>query len=106
MEIVIEKEKLDAMYSSICEKTEKLSNLIDRYIPNDELKNYMNGLLHDIYFYVNEAYNQELVELKLQLGRLQRILQSGNDNGVDVKDNLYCEYVRIKQKISEIENPF
>lgn len=44
-----------------------LTNFIDKYIPNDELKGYMHGILNDIEFHVKEAYNLELIELKLQL---------------------------------------
>lgn len=93
------------MYSSICEKTEKLSDLIDGYIPYDELKGYMHEILNDIEFRVKEAYNPELVDLKLQLKYLQFKLQSSKNNG-DVEKDLYLEYMRIKKKIFDIENPF
>jgi hypothetical protein len=106
MKVVIEKKILDDMYSSIFEKTEKLSDLIDGYIPYDELKGYMHGILNDIQFYVKEAYNPELLDLKLQLKYLQQKLESSKDKGVFVDDELHREYVQIKQKISKIENPF
>lgn len=100
MKVAIEKKKLDDMYSNICEKTERLSDLIDGYIHNDELESYMYMLLNDIKFSVKEVYNPELVELKSQLGHLRHKLQLNEDT------SLFCEYERIKQKISEIENPF
>jgi hypothetical protein len=104
MKVVIEKKRLDAMYQVICEKTDKLSDLIEGYIPYDELKDYMCGLLNEIRSGMKETYNQELVELKLQLGYLQQKLQSNQD--VNAEEDLYREYVQIEQRISEIENPF
>lgn len=104
MKVAIEKEKLDAMYHVIDEKAEKLSDLIEGYIPYDELKGHMCGLLNEIRFCIKETYNQELVELKLELEHLRQKLQSNKD--VNAEDDLYREYVRINQRVSEIENPF
>lgn len=104
MKVAIEKEKLDAMYHVICEKADKLSDLIEGYIPYDELKDHMCGLLNEIRFCIKETYNQELVELKLQLEHLRQKMQSNTD--VNAEDDQYREYVQIKQRISEIENPF
>lgn len=104
MKVAIEKEKLDAMYQVICEKADKLSYLIEGYIPHDELKDHMCGLLNEIRSGMKETYNQELVELKLQLEHLQQKLRSNQD--VNAEEDLYRECVQIKQRISEIENPF
>jgi hypothetical protein len=106
MKFVIEKEKLDVMCCNIYKITEKLTDLIDGYIPHEELKSYMYGLLNEIQFHVKEVYNQELVELKLQLEGLRQKVQLNKDNGNSIGDTLVFEHECIKQKIFEIENPF
>lgn len=106
MKVIIEKKKLDEMYTGISENIEKLSDLIGAYISNDELESYMCGILNEIQFYVKEAYNPELVELKLQLKHLQSKSQTSEDNGIGLIEDLYHKYEVIKQKIFEIENPF
>lgn len=106
MIVAIEKKKLDNMHTDINENIEKLSQLISEYICNDELESYMYSLLNEIQFYIKEAFNPELIELKLQLEHLRQKMQLSKDNGGSVEDALLCEYERIKQKIAEIENPF
>lgn len=53
-----------------------------------------------------EVVHYKLVELKLQLEHLRKKLQSSKSTDMCAEDDFYREYVRIKQKIAEIENPF
>jgi len=106
MIVGIEKKKFDDMHTGINENIEKLSQLISEYICNDELESYMYGLLNEIQFYIKEAFNPKLIELKLQLEDIRQKMQLSKDNGGSVEDALFCEYERIKQKIFQIENPF
>jgi hypothetical protein len=107
MIVAIEKKKLDDMYTGISENIEKLSQLISGYICNDELESYMYRLLNEIQFYIKEAFNPELIELKLQLEYLRQKMQLSKNNGGSIEeDALFCKYELIKQKIFEIENPF
>lgn len=106
MKVIIATKKLDEMHTGINENVEKLSQLISEYICNDELGTYMCGLLNEIQFYIKEAFNPGLIELKLQLEHLQQKLQLSKDIGSSVEDTLFCDHERIKQKIFEIENPF
>lgn len=106
MIISIEKKKLDDMHTGINENIEKLSQLISEYICSDELESYMYRLLNEIQFYIKEAFNPELIELKLQLEHLRLKMQLSKDNGGSVEDALFCDHERIKQKIFDIENPF
>jgi len=106
MDILVNKESLDDLVSCVNRNINFSSLLIDTYIHNDELAAALEEKLREIQYYLNRAYNPELVALK-HLSNIfyQEWLSLKNENP-NAASTVFIEYIRLKCKIEELEIPF
>lgn len=109
MNIMVNKEYLDDLHQCISDNMDFLSTAVNMYIQESELpglKEVLSSKLSDITYYLNKVYNPELVELKQQARIYYQTWLNLKDIDKSTAQSAYFEYLDIKIKITQIENPF
>lgn len=109
MNIMVNKEYLEDLYRCICDNLDFFSTAVNMYISEDELPGLKDALLSkmsDITYYLDKVYNLELVELKQQARTYYQTWLHLKDIDKNTAQSSYFEYLEVKKKIAEIENPF
>jgi hypothetical protein len=109
MKIKVNKEYLEDLYRCICDNMDFFSTAVDMYISEAELPGLKEVLLSkvsDISYYLNRVYNPELMELKQQARTYYQTWLHLKDIDKNTAQSSYFEYLNVKRKIAEIENPF
>lgn len=96
----------DELYKCTKENIEFISNLINIYVRKSEVVSVLNRKLNDIMYYLNEVYNLELIELKLEAEVHYQKWLKIKDADINAAKIAYLQYMKVKTKINEIEIPF
>lgn len=109
MNIMVNKEYLEDLYRYTSKNLDFFSAAVNMYISDKELPGLKESLLSRIdaiTYYLNKVYNLELVQLKQQARTYYQtwLRLKGIDN--NTAQSSYFEYLDVKRKIAEIENPF
>jgi len=104
--IMVNKEYMDDLVANTQENVSFITTAVNFHIHEDELVSVIEGKLNEILFYINRAYNPELVELKRQ-SRIyyQKWLNLKNTDENTAKA-VYLEYMKLKCRIEAMEIPF
>lgn len=106
MNILLKKESMDALHKCTTENISLISTAIHMHIHNDELIRFFQEKLDPILFYLEMAYNPELIELKRQARLYYQKWFSLKDSEPRTASMVYIEYLQLKCKINAIEIPF
>lgn len=106
MNILVNKEHLDNLHECIERNIDFTSAAINMYVHNDELAAVLEEKFREIRYYLNQAYNPELVELKRQSRIYYQKWLSLKDTDKNTANAVYLEYLTLKCKIDSIEIPF
>jgi len=106
LNIIVNKEYLDDLVSNAHENISFISTAITMYIHEDELAGVLEEKLKEIMYYINRAYNPELVELKRQARMYYQKWLHLKDTDKNTAEAVYLEYMKLKCKIELMEIPF
>lgn len=106
MNIMLNKEYLDDLTNYARENIEFISTAVTMHISDDELGAVIEGKLQEILYYINRAYNRELVELKQQSRIYYQKWLSLKKSDKDTANAVYLEYMKLKCRIELMEIPF
>lgn len=106
MKILVNKESLDELHACIERNMDFASTAINMYVHNDELAAVLEEKFGEIQYYLNRAYNPELVELKQQARLYYQKWLSLKGREPDTAKAVYVEYLKFKCRIDAIEIPF
>lgn len=106
MDIVLDKEYIDDLYRCTKENIEIISAAINIHIRKVELAVVLDQKLGEIMYYLNRAYNLELMELKIQSQNYYRKWLAVKDINKNTANTIYTEYLMLECKIKDIEIPF
>ena len=106
MNILVNKEHLDDLNECIERNIDFTSTAINMYVHNEELTAVLEEKFREIQYYLNQAYNPELVELKRQSRIYYQKWLSLKDTDKNTANAVYLEYLTMKCKIDAIEIPF
>lgn len=106
MKIQIEKERMENLYNCLEKNIGFISTAV-KYCTND--KNIIDSFekrLSEIQYYLNQAYNPELLKLKQQAKLFYQKWLSLKKTDPVTAAAVYLEYLDTKHKIEDIEDPF
>lgn len=106
MNILVNKEYLDDLHSCIERNIDFTSTAISMYVHNGELAGVLEEKFREIQYYLNRAYNPELVELKRQCRIYYQKWLSLKDRDSKTANAVYLEYMAMKCRIDAMEIPF
>ena len=106
MNILVNKEHLDNLHECIERNIDFTSTAINMYVHNDKLATVLEEKFREILYYLNQAYNPELVELKRQSRTYYQKWLGLKDTDKNTANAVYLEYLALKCKIDDIEIPF
>ena len=106
MNILVNKEYLDDLHRCIERNIDFTSTAITVDMHNDELTAKLEEKFMEIKYYLNRAYNPELVELKRQARLYYQKWLGLKDTDKSTANAVYLEYMALKCKIDAIEIPF
>lgn len=106
MNILMNKEHLDNLHECIERNIDFTSTAINMYVHNDKLAAVLEEKFREILYYLNQAYNPELAELKRQSRIYYQKWLSLKDTDKNTANAVYLEYLALKCKIDDIEIPF
>ncbi len=106
MRIMLNKEDMDDLHGCIEKNIEFTTSIIHHYVHNDELAAVIEEKFGEILYYLNKAYNPELVELKRQSRIYYQKWLALKDKDKSTSNAVYLEYMKLKCKIIEMEIPF
>ena len=82
------------------------STAINMHVHNDELATVLEEKFREIQYYLNRAYNPELVELKQQARVYYQKWLRLKGREPETAKAVYIEYLKLKCRIDAIEIPF
>lgn len=100
------KEHLDNLHETIQKNIDFASTAINMYVHTEEIADVLEEKFREILYYLNQAYNPELVELKRQSRIYYQKWLSLKDTDKNTANAVYLEYLTLKCKIDAIEIPF
>lgn len=106
MNIIVNKESMEDLVKYAGENIDFLSTVIAMHISDDELAGVLEGKLHGILYYICQAYNPELMELKHQSTIYYQKWLSFKDTDKNVANRAFLEYLNLKRRIEITEMPF
>ena len=106
MNILVNKEHLDNLHECIEKNIDFASTAINMRLHNDKVAAVLEEKFREILYYLNQAYNPELIELKRQSRIYYQKWLSLKDTNAGTANAVYIEYLLLKHKIDEIEMPF
>lgn len=106
MNIMINKEHLDNLHECIEKNIDFASTAITMHLRNAKVAAVLEEKFREILYYLNQAYNPELVALKRQARLYYQKWLSLKDSDKSTANAVYIEYLALKCKIDEIEIPF
>jgi len=106
MNILVNKESMDDLARCAEQNIGFLSTAIAGHISDDELSAVMEGKLQEILYYLKQAYNPELVELKRQARIYYQRWLALKNKEKSTANAVYLEYLQLKCKIDQMEIPF
>ena len=106
MNILVNKEHLDNLHGCIERNIDFTSTAINMHVHNEELAAVLEEKFREIQYYLNQAYNPELVELKRRSRIYYQKWLSLKDTDKSTANAVYLEYLTLKCKIDTIEIPF
>jgi hypothetical protein len=102
----VSKESLDNLHECIERNIGLASTAITMYVHNDELAAALEEKFGEIQYYMKQAYNPELVELKQQARAYYQKWLSIKGKESVTANAVYIEYLKLKCRIDAIEIPF
>lgn len=109
MNIMVNKEYLEDLYRCVSDNLDFFSTAVNMYVSDNELpglKEVLLSRIDSITYYLNKVYNLELMELKQQARTYYQTWLNLKDIDKNTAQSSYFEYLDVKRKIAEIENPF
>ncbi|MEN3003342.1 hypothetical protein [Dehalobacterium formicoaceticum] len=106
MKIMLNKEDIDELHNCIEKNIDFTVSIINNYVHNDELAAVLEEKFREILYYLDKAYNPELVELKRQSRVYYQKWLGLKDKDKSTANAVYLEYMKLKCKILEMEIPF
>lgn len=106
MNILVNKEHLDNLHECIQKNIDFASTAINMHLHNNKVTAVLEEKFREILYYLNQAYNPELVELKRQARIYYQKWLSLKDTDKSTANAVYLEYMVLKCKIDDIEIPF
>jgi hypothetical protein len=103
---LVNKEHLDNLHECIEKNIDFASTAISMRLHNDKVAAVLEEKFREILYYLNQAYNPELLELKRQARLYYQKWLSLKDTNACTANAVYIEYLLLKHKIDEIEMPF
>jgi hypothetical protein len=106
MKILLNKEDIDELHDCIEKNIDLTMIIINNHVHNDELISVLEEKFREILYYLDKAYNPELVELKRQSRLYYQKWLGLKDKDKSTANVVYLEYMKLKFKILEMEIPF
>lgn len=106
MNILVNKEHLDNLHECIEKNIDFASTAINMHMYNNKVTAVLEEKFREILYYLNQAYNPELLELKRQAKIYYQKWLSLKDTDKNTANAVYLEYMVLKCKIDDIEIPF
>lgn len=106
MNIMINKEYLDDLIKYTRENADFICMAAAMHICDDELVSAIERKLHGILYFINRAYNPELIELEGQFRVYYQKWLSIKDTNEKAANAIYLEYMALKFKIDGMDIPF
>ncbi len=103
---MVNKENMDDLVMNVQKNVSFIATAITMYLHEDELVNVIDEKLNEIMFFINRAYNPELVELKRQSRIYYQkwlLIKTVDPN---TAKSVYLEYMKLKCRIDLMEIPF
>ena len=97
---------MDELAHCIDKNISLISTAITMYFPNEKHGAIIEEKLSEIQYYLNKAYNGELLELKRQVKIHYQKWLSLKDSDKNTANAVYLEYMQLKCKIDLIKIPF
>ncbi len=104
--IMVSKEYMDDLVVNTQENISFISTAINFHIHEVELVSMIEGKLNEILYYINRAYNPELVELKRQSRIYYQKWLNLKNTDKSTAEAVYLEYMKLKCRIAAMEIPF
>jgi hypothetical protein len=106
LNVMVNKEHIEDLHRCIEKNIDFTANIINNYVHNDELAAVLEEKFREILFYLDRAYNPELVELKRRARMYYQKWLGLKDKDKNTANTVYLEYLKLKYKITEMEIPF
>ena len=106
MNILVNKEHLDNLHECIQRNIDFASTAVNMHMHDSKTAAVLEEKFREIQYYLNQAYNPELLELKRQARLYYQKWLSLKDTKACTANAVYIEYLLLKHKIDAIEIPF
>ena len=106
MNVMVNKECMEDLHRCIEKNIDFATNVINNYVHNDELAAVLEEKFREILYYLDRAYNPELVELKRQSRMYYQKWLGLKDKDKNTANAVFLEYMKLRYKILEMEIPF
>lgn len=106
MNVMVNKEYIEDLHRCIEKNIDFSTNVINNYVHNDELAAVLEEKFREILYYLDRAYNPELVELKRQSRMYYQKWLGLKDKDKNTANVVFLEYMKLRYKILEMEIPF
>lgn len=106
MYVLLKKEYVEDLYRCLETNMDAAYSIIDNYVHDDELAAALEEKFRDILYYLNRAYNPELVALKRRTRLYYKRWLSLKDVDKLTSNAVYLKYLKLKRKVTAMEIPF
>lgn len=106
MNILVNKEHLDNLHECIQRNIDFASTAVNMHMHDSKAAAVLEEKFREIHYYLNQAYNPELLELKRQARIYYQKWLSLKDTDKNTANAVYLGYLTLKCKIDAIEIPF
>jgi hypothetical protein len=104
--VMLKKEYVEDLYRCLEENMDAAYNIINTYVPDDELSAALDEKFREMLYYLNRAYNPELVELKRRTRLYYKKWLSLKNTDKVTSNAVYLKYLKLKRKVTAMKIPF
>ncbi len=106
MYVMLKKEYVEDLHRCLKKNMDSTASIIDTYVHDDELAAALQEKFRQNLYYLNGAYNPELVELKRQTRLYYKKWLSLKHTDQETSKAAYLRYLKLKRKVATIKMPF
>jgi len=104
--VMLKKEYVEDLHRCLKQNMDSTASIIDAYVHDDELAAALQEKFRQILYYLNRAYNPELVELKRRTRLYYKKWLSLKHTEKRMSKAAYLRYLKLKRKVAAMEIPF
>lgn len=104
--MMLKKEYVEDLHRCLKKNMGSTDSIINAYVHDDELSAALQEKFREILYYLNRAYNPELVELKRRTRLYYKKWLSLKYTDKRMSNAAYLKYLKLKRKVAARKMPF